>query len=197
MWPDEQDCDEFKGQNAETEEMKTLERNGEKISTFLYERETAKFSTEIYPWLYLGNADNAASKVEMLKLSGFKMTHCLNCRMNGKTPFEKEGVEYMVLKLVDEPAEDLMPSLKDAYGFIDKVRKGGGKILVHCDGTKSKVGNQSRASAIVIGYLMKSQKIKYSQALKQVQTARKRMFQKLVKPNHGFVQQLKKMEKLL
>jgi len=195
MWPDEQDCDEFKGQSAEVEEMKTLERNGKKISTFLYERETAKFSTEIYPWLYLGNADNAASKEEMLKLKGYVMTHCLNCRMNGKTPFAKQGVDYMVLKLVDEPAEDLMPSLSEAYGFIDKVRKEGGKILVHCDGTKKKVGRQSRGSAILIGYLMKSQKIKYSQALKQVQTARKRMFQKKVDPNHGFVQQLKKMEK--
>jgi len=196
MWPDEQDCDEFTEQKAESEEMKTLERTKEKVSTFLYERETAKFSTEIYPWLYLGNADNAASKREMLQLQGFKMTHCLNCRMNGKTPFKKD-LEYLVLKLVDEPAEDLMPCLKEAYEFIDNVRKGGGKILVHCDGTKAKVGYQSRASAIVIGYLMKSQKIKYVQAQKQVQTARKRMFQKPVKPNHGFVQQLKKMEKTL
>jgi len=35
MWPDEQDCDEFKGTSAETEEMKTLERSGKKNLYFL------------------------------------------------------------------------------------------------------------------------------------------------------------------
>jgi len=192
MWPDENDVIEFKEEANETEEKKTLERNGVRVSTFLYNRETAKFATEIYAWLYLGNADNAASKTEMLGLDGFKMTHCLNCRMNGKTPF-KNKITYMVLKLVDEPAEDLMKSLNEAMPFIEKVRTGGGKILIHCDGTKKKPGKQSRASAIVIGYLMKSQKIKYKKAAKQVQQARARMFQSPVTPNHGFAQQLMKM----
>jgi len=192
MWPDEEDVSEFKSSGNEAEEKRTLERTGEKVSTFLYERETAKFSTEILPWLYLGNADNAASKREMLQLEGFKMTHCLNCRMNGKTPYAKQ-IEYCVLKLVDEPSEDIERNLKIAYDFIEKALKDGGKILVHCDGTKKKPGNQSRASAILIGYLMKSQQIKFKQALKQVQTARKKMYQIPVSPNHGFVQQLTKM----
>jgi len=192
MWPDEEDVSDFKDVGEEAEETRVLERTGEKVSTFLYERETATFSTEIYPWLYLGNADNAASKREMLQLDGFKMTHCLNCRMNGKTPFPKQ-IEYCVLKLVDEPSEEIEKNLRIAYDFIDKVRKGGGKILVHCDGKKGNPGNQSRASAILIGYLMMSQKITFKKALKQVQNARKKMYQKPVNPNHGFVQQLTKM----
>jgi len=196
MWPDEEDVSDFKETNNEAEETRVLQRTGVKVSTFLFERETAKFSTEIYPWLFLGNADNAASKREMLQLEGFKMTHCLNCRMNGKTPFTKD-IEYCVLKLVDEPSEEIEKNLKIAYDFIDKVRKGGGKILVHCDGAKGNPGPQSRASAILIGYLMLSQKIKYKDALKQVQMARKKMYQKPVEPNHGFVQQLTKMGRKL
>jgi len=196
MWPDEEDVSDFKDVGDEAEETRVLERTGEKVSIFLYERETAKFSTEIYPWLYLGNADNAASKREMLKLDGFKMTHCLNCRMNGKTPFPNE-IKYCVLKLVDEPSEDIERNLKIAYDFIDEVRKCGGKILVHCDGKKGNPGNQSRASAIMIGYLMMSQRIKYKAALKQVQNARKKMYQIPVNPNHGFVQQLTKMGRKL
>merc|ERR550534_2643187 len=93
--------------------------------------------------------------------------------------------------------EEIEKNLKIAYDFIDKVRKGGGKILVHCDGQKGKPGPQSRASAILIGYLMLSQKIKYKVALKQVQSARKRMYQDPVSPNHGFVQQLTKMGRKL
>jgi len=195
MWPDEEDVSDFKETGDEIEETRVLQRTGEKVSIFLYERETAKFSTEIYPWLYLGNADNAASKREMLQLDDFKMTHCLNCRMNGKTPFKE--IQYCVLKLVDEPSEDIERNLKIAFDFIDSVRKGGGKILVHCDGKKGNPGNQSRASAIMIGYLMMSQRIKFKAALKQVQDARKKMYQKPVNPNHGFVQQLTKMGRKL
>merc|ERR1719193_710404 len=34
----------------------------------------------------------------MLQLDGFKMTHCLNCRMNGKTPFPSQFTRFTHFK---------------------------------------------------------------------------------------------------
>jgi len=211
MWPDERNAsltnwkNDEEGTNAKAEdlEMWKLPRSGEMVSKFHYEDRVSRFSTEILDgWLFLGNAENAASATQMMKYPGFKMTHCLNCRMNGSTPF-KGDITYCVLKLVDEPAEDLIKQVNIAFDFIDGVRKSGGKILVHCDGeyNPSKKGCstfQSRASAVVIGYLMKSKKVKgYKAAAALVGKQRKKMFQKNVKPNHGFQQQLQKMAKRL
>jgi len=180
-----------------------LPRSGEMVSKFHYQDRVSRFSTEVLDgWLYLGNAENAASSTQMMKYEGFKMTHCLNCRMNGSTPF-KGDITYKVLKLVDEPAEDLVKQVNIAYDFIDGVRKSGGKILVHCDGeynpaTKTCSTKQSRASAIVMGYLMKSKKVRgYKAAAAHVKKARDKMFQKNVQPNHGFQQQLTKLAKRL
>lgn len=210
MWPDERNTSltNFKddvGMNAKSEdlEMWTLDRSGEDVSKFHFEDRTSRFSTQIegFDWLYLGNAENAASKVQMLNYPKHKMTHCLNCRMNGSTPF-KGTVKYKVLKLVDEPAEDLVKQVNIAYDFIDSARKEGGKILVHCDGEYSPQKkrcstNQSRSTAILAGYLMKAKKIKYKDADKIIQSSRKKMYQKPSKPNHGFIQQLTKMQKRL
>jgi len=195
MWPEEKDLDETKGPNEgkeDWEEIHALERTGEKVSLFRFEQETAKFSTEILPWLFLGNADNAASKREVLELKGFVMTHCLACRGDAKTPW---NIKYKVLNMINSPSEDLYEKLKKSYDFIDNVRKTkGAKLLVYCDGTAKNPTEQSRAAAIIIGYLMMSEKIGYKAAEEKVQKARKKMFQKPVKPNHGFVQQLKKLE---
>merc|ERR1712087_336262 len=161
------------------------------VSTFHYQREVAKLSTEILgPWLYLGNATNAGEFTQM-HLKGHTMTHCLNCRMNGTKPFK--DVTYNVLSLQDGPAEDLIKQLKLAIPFIQSVRDKGQdhKILVHCD---DKINGDadcnipqyilSRSSAIVIGYLMKKEKMSYKKALKFVNQKRKEMFQKPVMPNH-------------
>lgn len=188
----------------EAVEKKKVPRTLAMVSTFHYKREVAKLSTEILkPWLYLGNATNAGDYTQM-HLKGFTMTHCLNCRMNGKKPHK--DVTYNVLSLVNEPSEDIIKQLKLAIPFIQNVRDKGGdaKILVHCDdkikGDKDVDIPQyilSRSSAILIGYLMKKEKMSYKKALAYVNKKRAEMFQKPVLPNHGFVQQLKKMEKLL
>merc|ERR1719414_1433682 len=95
----------------------------------------------------------------------------------------------MVLDLDDLPAERLIDILDKANKFINEVISEKGKCLVHCDTGKS------RAAAVVIAYLMKSQKLKYKKALKFVNEKRKEMFQDPVAVNHGFVRQLRQYEK--
>jgi len=198
MWPGDDDEEAYQGKGEESQvQMLQVGRTGEMVSIFHYEATCAKYSTQVYDWLYLGNASNAASADQMLKIKGHEMTHCLNARQNGKTPHKK--IDYLVLSLADEAAEDLVKQVNIAFDFLEKVRScasDGKKVLVHCDGIKDK-GKLSRSTAIVIGYLMKLNKIKYNQAAQIVKDARGRQYQKKTEPNHGFIQQLKKMYKQL
>jgi len=201
MWPGENDEDDAGGPVEEKQvETRKVDRTGEMVSIFHYEKVVATYSTQINSWLYLGNARNAASKDEMMGIKGHVMTHCLNCRQNGKTPF-KGKIDYLVLVLVDEVAEDLIKQVNIAYPFFEKVRaaaeKGGSeKLLIHCDGINDG-GALSRSTAILIGCLMKWKKIKYRDAALMVKQARDKQYQPMCKPNHGFIQQLKKMYKRL
>jgi len=201
MWPGENDEDNGGGAVEEKQvETRKVERTGEYVSIFHYEKVVATYSTKIYDWLYLGNARNAASKDEMMGIKGHVMTHCLNCRQNGKTPF-KGKIDYLVLVLVDEVAEDLIKQVNIAYPFFEKVKAaaaagGSDKLLIHCDGVNDG-GALSRSTAILIGCLMKSKKIKYKEAHAIVKAGRDRQYQAMTVPNHGFVQQLKKMYKRL
>jgi len=201
MWPGDNDEEEPNDQREEMQvETRKVERTGEMVSIFHYENVVAKYSTKVYDWLYLGNARNAASKEEMMQIKGHVMTHCLNCRQNGKTPF-KGKVEYLVLVLVDEVAEDLIKQVNIAYPFFNKCREAATKdnsvkLLIHCDGVNDG-GALSRSTAILIGCLMKWKKIKYKEAHTIVKSARQRQYQQMTVPNHGFVQQLKKMYKRL
>jgi len=200
MWPGDDDFAEVceKKEEAAVQQLK-VQRTGKMVSIFHYEDVCATYSTMVLPWLYIGNAKNAASAEEMLKIPGHVMTHCLNCRQNGKTPHK--SIQYKVLTLTDEPAEDLIPQVNKAFDFLEVVRKKysddkSSKVLVHCDGVKDG-GKLSRSSAILLGYLMKKDKKRYKQAWNELKVARNKQYQKMCEPNHGFVQQLKKMYKTL
>lgn len=198
MWPGDNDFAEVAEAKDDGQvQMLKVARTGNMVSIFHYEATCAKYSTLVLPWLYIGNASNAANGDQMLKIKGHVMTHCLNCRQNGKKPHK--AVAYKVLTLTDEPAEDIVKQVNISWDFLEGVRKAyesdkSSKVLVHCDGVKDG-GKLSRSSAVLIGYLMKLDKKKYKLAAKQLEIARQKQYQKMCVPNHGFIQQLKKMYK--
>lgn len=161
-------------------------RTGVEIADWDFQTHVAQFSTKIMENLYLGNNSNAQD-LEQLNHSKDKITHILNIQRNGKAVFEGQ-FKYLVLDLDDLPAERLLDIVPAANDFI-KDAMASGKVLVHCDTGKS------RAAAIVIAYLMQSQKLKFKKALQKVNEGRKAMFQSNVSPNHGFVRQLRQYEK--
>jgi len=162
-------------------------RTGEQIADWDYENHVKQFSTKVLDNLYIGNNSNACD-LNQLRHKKDTITHILNIQRNGKTPFEEDGFNYLVLDLDDLPAERLLDILKDAIAFIDSGISGG-KVLVHCD------TGVSRAASVVIAYLMKTDRLTYKKALAKVNATRKKMFQAPVKPNHGFVRQLRQFEK--
>jgi len=164
-------------------------RTGEMIADWDFETHVKQFSTKVLDNLYLGNNSNAVD-LNQLRHKKDTITHIVNIQRNQTAPFEEDGLKYLILPLDDGPAERLDKILNKAITFIDQGMSSG-KVLVHCDTGKS------RAASVVIAYLMQTNKITYKKALAKVNAQRKKMFQEAVKPNHGFVRQLRQFEKKL
>ncbi|XP_018021060.1 uncharacterized protein LOC108677353 [Hyalella azteca] len=88
--------------------------------------------------------------------------------------------------LLDTPESRIHACLLKCIAFIDQVKRRNGVVLVHCN------AGVSRAPTVVIAYCMKFLRISYSEALKFVKEKRP-----YIKPNEGFVEQLKEFEQYL
>lgn len=187
-WPgDSADKGLIRSKTMQDVVMHECPRTGAQIADWDFEAHVSQFSTKIDDKLYLGNNSNAKD-LNQLRHKKDTITHILNIQRGGEAPYSEDGFKYEILDLDDLPAERLLDILTAAIEFI-KDGVSGGKVLVHCD------TGISRASSVVIAYLMKTQKLSYKKALSKVNSARKAMFQDAVKPNHGFVRQLRQFEK--
>lgn len=111
------------------------------------------------------------------------MSHILNLASEVENKFE-DDYNYKSVAMRDEPEFQLDKILEDCFDFIDDGRHYG-NVLVHCSGTFG----LSRSTAICIAYLMNKEKQKFSEAFNNVKEVRS-----FVKPNEGFVKQLKEYE---
>lgn len=111
------------------------------------------------------------------------MTHILNLDSEIENKFE-DDYNYKNVSIQDRPDYELDKVLEDCFDFIDDGRHYG-NVLVHCSGT---IG-LSRSTAICIAYLMNKEKQKFNDAFNNVKEARS-----FVKPNDGFIKQLKDYE---
>eukprot|EP00494_Astrolonche_serrata_P023423 UN23681 len=164
-------------------------RTGVQIADWDYQKHVARFSTKVTENIYLGNDENA-NDLKQLKHSKDTITHVLVVARGGKKPFETEGLEYQIVEVDDLPAEPIDKNFRESIDFIEKVVEAKGKVLVHDD------TGISRSPTIILAYLIKNGET-YKNAVKTLNDCRKKMFQEPVKPNHGFVRQLKNYEKSL
>ena len=134
---------------------------------------------EIVDNIWLGNYF-AAKDIEFLKKKGIKKILTV---MNDYGP-KYENNEFIHKKyLVDDiNSQNIIQYFGECLNFM----KGDEKILVHC------MAGASRSATIVIAYLMWTKKMKFDDALKLTISKRS-----IVYPNLGFIDQLKKFEKLL
>lgn len=116
-------------------------------------------------------------------LESYGVTHILNLDSGVENKFE-DDYNYKNIDMHDKPDYDLDKMLEDCFDFIDDGRHYG-NVLVHCAGT---IG-LSRSTAICVAYLMNKEKQKFDEAFNNVKEARS-----FVKPNDGFIKQLKDYE---
>ena len=129
--------------------------------------------------IYLGNEDTARDKEILNKLN---ISNILICA-EGREPFFPNEFKYKILYIDDAIDENILSWLKEAFEFIDSSIN---NIYIHC------AMGISRSPTIVISYLMYKKKMKYEEAYDFVKEKRK-----VISPNSGFQEQLKKFETIL
>ena len=129
--------------------------------------------------IYLGNEDTARDKEILNKLN---ISNILICA-EGCEPFFPNEFKYKILYIDDAIDENILSWLKEAFEFIDSSIN---NIYIHC------AMGISRSPTIVISYLMYKKKMKYEEAYDFVKEKRK-----VISPNSGFQEQLKKFETIL
>ncbi|CAE1232866.1 unnamed protein product [Acanthosepion pharaonis] len=136
---------------------------------------------EIRPGLILGSQDVAQS---LETLEKYSVTHVLNVA-TGVENLYPDKFTYKSIKLYDLPDSNITVVFDEAFKFIDEGRKSG-CVLVHCN------AGISRAASIIIGYLMKTEKMSFSDGFWYVKGKRP-----VIHPNAGFVDQLRDYEYFL
>ena len=137
---------------------------------------------EIIPHLFLGSIGSASN---LKQLQNFKITHIICCA-KGIQNFFPDNFKYLNINLLDSQTEPIKKHFEESNKFIDDAIQNKGNVLIHCH------AGISRSSAILIAYIMKKQKMSLDKVLELIRAKRDK-----VKPNDGFIEQLKEYEKEL
>lgn len=116
------------------------------------------------------------------------ISHILNLSVSTRVKFPKR-FEYMhVDKIHDNKSKENMitPYFESTSDFIEKARRQGGKVLVHC------WRGRSRSVSTIIAYLMKEDGMSPRSALSLIQESRPD-----ASPNSGYMDELEKYDKVL
>lgn len=93
-------------------------------------------------------------------LECYEVTHILNLAPGVENAFE-DDYNYKKFEILDTPETNITEYFDECFDFIKEgIQRG--NCLVHCN------AGVSRSTAICCAYLMKSQKIKYKEALAKV-----------------------------
>ena len=138
----------------------------------------------ILPNLFYLTGDTGARNLNQITTLG--ITHIINVSDTLENYFEmiaEPKFKYLKIAIPDSPEITITDYFPVAFDFITDAFSNGGKVMVHC------FAGKSRSASIVIGYLMKMQKMKFEDALKFVAKSRP-----CVEPNIGFCAQLSKYQ---
>jgi len=150
--------------------------------------------TEIFPkFCYLGSYENASNLKQLRHLG---ITHILNMADELENKFANKTTDsssqdpsipsftYLKCGVDDTSSDNIGKFFQKAIDFIDDAKKDPtSRVLVHC------AMGISRSSAVAIAWLMKEKLMNFEQARDYVKSQRH-----TIKPNEGFVRQLKQFE---
>ncbi|KAA1472971.1 phosphatases II, partial [Dentipellis sp. KUC8613] len=130
-------------------------------------------ASEILPGLYLSDMYTATNPAVLARLG---VTHLVSVQRDAPpTP----ALAHLRVPLDDARGADLQSVLAPAVLWIERARRRGGTVLVHC------VWGMSRSPALVIAFLMAAHRMPLGRAWAHVRARRA-----VARPNAGFVRQL-------
>ncbi|CAH1799941.1 unnamed protein product [Owenia fusiformis] len=139
--------------------------------------------TKILPFLYLG------SQVDALNQDNIQMndiTWILNVSNTCPKPAFIQDAHFYRIPINDNYSDKLIPHLKKAFHFLDKVRDANGCVLIHC------LAGISRSATLAIAYIMYHLKLSSEEAYRYVKDKRP-----TISPNFNFLGQLLEFENQL
>ncbi|KAL6079708.1 tyrosine protein phosphatase yvh1 [Balamuthia mandrillaris] len=135
-----------------------------------------KDAHEICEGLFLGSVVSGKD-LKGITEAGITAVLIAACDIEPHYPAE---LRYLVLpRLFDSRLQDILSYFEECFAFIDSVRNSGSAVLVHC------MAGVSRSASIVIGYLMRTLDMSFSDALTKTKNIRP-----WIDPNDGFIRQL-------
>lgn len=126
----------------------------------------------------------AACNADVLKK--YEITHILTVKKLPVLEFIADDKQFvtMFIRLSDHPKQDLLSHFDKTHMFImEGLTKGA--VLVHC------LSGKSRSASVVIAHIMKKYGISFYEAFEKVKAKRS-----IIRPNRGFVDQLKLYQKM-
>ncbi|XP_078438874.1 dual specificity protein phosphatase 1-like [Wolffia australiana] len=137
---------------------------------------------QIEEGLFLGSVGAAFNRDELKSLN---VTHILTVAKSLKPAYPEDFV-YRKVEVLDNPYTDLSRYFDACIEFIDKARREGGGVLVHC------VAGRSRSVTVVAAYLMQKNRMSLFQVLDLIKSKRPQIC-----PNPGFIRQLETLQRRL
>jgi len=143
-----------------------------------FEHQDCFVLNKIIPYLYITNV-YTAQDTKLLQSHDIK--HVVSMY-----PVYLPDFNQLYIDLYDHPSANIAKHFDNTYDFINKHISNNENVLVHCH------AGRSRASTIVIHYLMKKYHITFAKAYNFLKTKRP-----IIEPNDGFVKQLLHIEKTI
>eukprot|EP00818_Percolomonas_sp_WS_P000715 CAMPEP_0117447904 /NCGR_PEP_ID=MMETSP0759-20121206/7117_1 /TAXON_ID=63605 /ORGANISM="Percolomonas cosmopolitus, Strain WS" /LENGTH=946 /DNA_ID=CAMNT_0005240257 /DNA_START=162 /DNA_END=2998 /DNA_ORIENTATION=- len=134
-------------------------------------------------FLFVGS-DRVAKNLDQLKKVG--ITHIINAAKMACDVYFPNEFEYLVLSLYDSGTESILGLFFRVIDFVEKARREGGKVLVHC------YEGVSRSTTLAIAYIMWKTRKGFNDVMEEVKRKRGS-----ASPNAGFIVQLLQWEKML
>nr|XP_009942930.1 PREDICTED: dual specificity protein phosphatase 19 [Opisthocomus hoazin] len=132
--------------------------------------------------LLMGKAGSQDAAHDLETMKKYKVTHVLNVAYGVQNAFLNDFI-YKTISILDLPETDITSYFPECFEFIEKAKIQDGVVLVHCN------AGVSRAAAVVIGFLMNSERLSFARAFSLVKNARPASC-----PNPGFIEQLHKYQ---
>ncbi|CAD5223802.1 unnamed protein product [Bursaphelenchus okinawaensis] len=180
-------CDKSDSEDGQEQELGVSKRRMKKVERakkmgFVIDLKPDLQVAKACEGVYLSSQDVAAD-FQLLKQHNIKAIVNAAAGVGNLYP---KNFNYLKVDLLDLPETDILSELPDILSFMHENATSGQYVLVHCN------AGVSRAGTIVLAYLIKYQKMSFTQAFDGLKVVRPAL-----QPNAGFLKQLVEFDRFM